>query len=141
MFSPDNMPQLSPYFTVSDAAKAIEFYKNAFGFIVTEGVKDEKGNYNHVSMKKEDAIIMFAPEGAWEDKSWGDPKKTPKNLGVRLPINMYIYCEDVDALYKQAIKNGAKSLAEPNDSFWGDRFCTLLDIDGYEWLFAHMLKK
>jgi uncharacterized glyoxalase superfamily protein PhnB len=136
MFSPKNIPQLSLYFTVKDGAKSIEFYSNAFGFTTEEINKSDQGEIGHVSMRKQDAIIMFAPEG-----HWGSPKKAPVTMGITLPISAYIYCENVDTLYKQAIKHGAKTAVEPNDSFWGDRFCSLLDPDGYEWLFATALQK
>lgn len=134
-FKPKDVPQLSPYMTVKDADKSIEFYEKAFGFKVTEAVKDDKGKTQHVSMKMDEVLIMFCPEGAY-----GTTKRSPKNLGVQMPINVYIYCHDVDKLYKQATDNGAESIVAPNDSFWGDRFCSVLDPDGYEWLFATMLK-
>jgi uncharacterized glyoxalase superfamily protein PhnB len=58
-----------------------------------------------------------------------------------MPINMYVYCEDADALYKQAIAAEAKTVLEPQDAFWGDRFFSVLDLDNYEWNFATLLKK
>ncbi|XVN42177.1 MAG: hypothetical protein RCG15_05770 [Candidatus Rickettsia vulgarisii] len=59
-------------------------------------------------MRKQEAFIMFSPEGAY-----GSTKKTPKNLGIEIPLNMYLYCEDTDALYEQALAHGAKSIMEP----------------------------
>ena len=135
-FKPENMPQLSPYMVVVDAKASIDFYKKAFGFEVDYISKDENNNIQHVSMKKDDAFIMFSPEG-----SFGDTKKSPVNQNIQMPINMYVYCENTDDLYKQAITAGAKSVIEPQDSFWGDRFCTVPDLDNYEWAFATLLKK
>jgi PhnB protein len=135
-FKPKNVPQLSPYMTVVDADESINFYEKAFGFVASEVVKDDNGKAQHVSMRKDDIIIMFCPEG-----SYGSTKKSPKTHGIEMPINMYVYCQDADSLYKQAISNGAKSLIEPHDSFWGDRFCSVLCIDNYEWSFATLLKK
>ncbi len=54
-------------------------------------------------MKKDEALIMFCPEGAY-----GVTKKSPKTHGIEMPINVYIYCQDTDKLYTQAISNGAK---------------------------------
>ena len=34
---------------------------------------------------------------------------------------LYMYVEDVDAVYNKAIQAGAKSITEPADQFWGDR--------------------
>lgn len=128
-------PDLIPYFTVRDAENSIKFYQDAFGFEAATVSKDENGNIMHVEMKRGPVIIMFCPEGAW------GPSKSPKTLGVNMPLNLYMYCENVDALYAQAIKNGAQSKMEPNDAFWGDRHCAVTDIDGYEWSFGTCLNK
>lgn len=136
MFKPAGVPQLSPYFTVQDSEKSIDFYSKAFGFILNQAVKNDNGVTEHTEMKFQDVFIMFSPEGAY-----GSTKRTPKNLGITIPVNMYVYCEDADALYKQALAHGAKSVMEPMDGFWGDRFCSVLDPDGYEWSFATTLRR
>ncbi len=135
-FKPENMPQMSPYLVVKDIKKSIEFYNKALGFEIDEQMDDENGNPQHVSMKFGESVIMFCQEGAF-----GNPKKSPATQNVIMPINMYLYCEDADSSYKQAIDNGAKSVIEPNDSFWGDRFCSVLDPDHYEWAFATSLNQ
>jgi PhnB protein len=132
-FKPDGIPALLPYMTVKNAEASVEFYEKAFGFALSSPPsRDEKGQIQHAEMKfGEDISIMFAPEGAW-----GSPRKTPNSLGVMPSLSLYVYCEDVDSFYKNAVANGAKSTMEPNDAFWGDRFCTLVDPDGHEWVFA-----
>lgn len=132
-YKPEGIPGLFPYLTVKNAENAIEFYEKAFGFKVSsEPGKDEYGKIQHAEMKfGQDVSIMFAPEGAWDTT-----RKAPVTLGITPSLFLYVYCEDVDALYKQAISNGAVSTTEPNDAFWGDRICGLVDPDGYEWIFA-----
>jgi len=131
-YKPKNMPGLIPYMTVQDAAKAIEFYKNAFGFEEVGVSYDDNKKPVHVEMRLHDALIMFAPEGVY-----GMDNKSPIGSGIKaMPLNLYVYCKDVDALYDKAIKAGAKSKMAPNDGFWGDRYCALVDPDGYEWSFA-----
>lgn len=132
-YKPHGIPGLFPYLTVCNAEKAIDFYKEAFGFqLSAEPAKDEKGNIQHAEMNfKDDVIVMFAAEGAF-----GSPRKAPVSLGVSPSLVIYIYCEDVDALHKKAVEHGAKSTIAPNDGFWGDRFCCLVDPDGHEWMFA-----
>jgi uncharacterized glyoxalase superfamily protein PhnB len=134
MFKPKDVPQLSPYLTVRDSAKSIDFYTKAFGFTLKDAVKNEKGIIEHTEMRMQDVFIMFSPEGAY-----GSKKKAPVSLGIEIPLNLYIYCENVDELYKQAINHGAKSIMEPFDSFWGDRYCCVADPDGYEWGFGMRL--
>lgn len=132
-YKPAHFPDLTPYLTVKNAEKAIEFYKQAFGFQEGhEPIKDENGVITHANMTRDNVvIIMFGPENAY-----GSVAKTPKTLGIAPSTTLYIYCQDTDSLYNQAIKNGAVSLMEPQDSFWGDRFCKLQDPDGHEWMFA-----
>lgn len=62
--------------------------------------------------------------------------RTPAHMGIELPLNLYVYCPDVDALTTRARDAGAEVLAEPADMFWGDRMVSLRDPDGYLWSFA-----
>jgi len=131
-YKPEGIPALFPYLTVRDANKAAEFYEKAFGFRLNQDcARDENGKIQHAEMKfGDDVCIMFAPEGAW-----GSPRKAPALEGMP-SFSFYIYCQNVDELCKKAVSNGAKCTVEPNDGFWGDRFCSLIDLDGYEWMFA-----
>lgn len=132
-YKPAGIPQLLPYLTVQNAQRAIDFYTKAFGFqLRSDPVKDEKGHIQHVEMKfGDEVVIMFSPEGAY-----GSTKKAPKTLETSPAITLYVYCQDVDGLYNQAMSNGASSIMEPADQFWGDRSCLLVDPDGHEWMFA-----
>jgi uncharacterized glyoxalase superfamily protein PhnB len=42
----------------------------------------------------------------------------------------------VDAVFKKAIKAGAKSIEKPADQFWGDRSGVVEDIAGNLWWIA-----
>ena len=133
-YKPDNLPGLIPYFVVKDIKKSITLYKDAFGFEVIQTMPDEKGNIQHAEMKKDDMVVMFCPEGAM-----GMTTTVPASHGAEEAICLYCYCEDVDALYKNAVSSGMKSVIEPQDMFWGDRMCALVDPDGYRWSFATFL--
>lgn len=125
--------QLTPYLMVKDPEATLDFYQQAFGFKLTEegAMKDEEGKIQHVHMHLEDAHVMFGREGAF-----GTLNQSPRTTGVLPGASLYVYCSDADAQYKQAVATGAKSLMEPQDSFWGDRMCALEDKDGYHWTFA-----
>jgi uncharacterized glyoxalase superfamily protein PhnB len=49
---------------------------------------------------------------------------------------MYVYCDDVDALFNRAVAAGAKAIRPPADMFYGDRVCTVEDPNHYLWTFA-----
>ncbi len=134
-YKPSSYPDLIPCLTVKDMQKSLDFYKKAFEFEVSGEVsKDESNNLIHIEMKKGEAYIMFSPEGAY-----GSNSKAPITSGVESGISLYVYCEDVDSLYKQAIEHGANSLSKPEDMFWGDRVCRLIDINNYCWAFGKKL--
>ncbi|PCE25691.1 glyoxalase [Paraburkholderia acidicola] len=131
---PAGVPWLTPYMTVRDARSAIAFYEAAFGFALRDSVQDE-GVIMHVEMTWQDQlIVMFAPEGAF-----GSTAKTPKSAGAIAPQSFYLYVDDVDAVYTRALAAGAKSLSEPQDQFWGDRFAQIEDLDGYRWALARRI--
>ncbi|MDX8411734.1 MAG: VOC family protein [Mariprofundaceae bacterium] len=128
----ENMRWLTPYLTVENAEASMAFYDKAFGFDPGNTMPDPDGKIMHAEMAYEGkTIVMFGPEGAW-----GSACKTPKHSGVDSPISLYVYCEDVDSLVKQALQAGAEVLAEPEDVFWGDRIARLRDANGYTWTFA-----
>lgn len=131
---PAGVPWLTPYLTVREARTSMAFYQAAFGFAVRDSVEDD-GAVMHVEMTYHDQlIVMFAPEGAF-----GSTARTPKSAQTVAPQSFYLYVDDVDAVYARALAAGAKSLSEPQDQFWGDRFAQVEDLDGYRWALARHL--
>jgi uncharacterized glyoxalase superfamily protein PhnB len=125
----DKMPTLIPYLTVKSTKDSIQFYQNAFDF---KWINQHDGeDCPHGEMQYKDVIIMFSSEGAYNGTT-----KTPNSLGVECSMNLYLYCDDVDALYANALNHGAISCMEPHDAFWGDRTCQVKDLDGFMWMFA-----
>jgi len=131
-YKPAQYPQFFPYLTVTDCETAIEFYTQAFGFEILDSVPGDNGKVQHAELKQGDTVIMMAPEGAWNDSA----HKAPATLGMTPSSTFYMYVENVDAFYENAVKNGAKSMQAPEDSFWGYRCCRLQYSKGYEWMFA-----
>ena len=118
-------PSIIPCFSVADTKKAVIFYHDAFGF------KQANPGEDYIEMRFKDIVIMFGQEGSYDQK-----EQTPKHSGKPCPMVLYIYCDDVDAFYEHALKHGAKSVEKPQDTPWGDRMCSLQDLDGYTWSFA-----
>lgn len=128
---PANVTWVSPYITVSDVDKMISFYAKAFNFEKKEMVPGDDGTTCHGEMKYKDQLMMFGKAGAYNGTT-----KSPLMSGVESPMNLYLYCEDIDDFFKQAVKAGAMPLSAPEDMFWGDRMCRLKDPEGYIWCFA-----
>ena len=125
---PAGYHSVTPYLIIKGAADAIEFYKKAFG--ATELFRMEhKGKVGHAEIKIGDSPIMLADE----QPAMG--YVSPKTLGGT-PVSLMIYVEEVDKIYKQAIKSGGEEVKALQDQFYGDRSGTLKDPFGHVWTVA-----
>lgn len=126
------MAWLTPHLMVQDVTKAMNFYEESFGFEKGMTMPDKDGAILHGEMKYEGSVvIMLGREGAW-----GSQCKSPAASNITCPVNLYVYCRDVDEIYHRAKQAGAGITTEPADMFWGDRIVEIVDIDGYRWTFA-----
>jgi len=128
---PANMPWITPYLTVKDVAASLDFYEAAFGFERQEAHNGPDGAITHARMTWRDGSIMMGPDGAY-----GGTSKASGTSGVESPVSLYVYCDDVDALAERAAAAGATVKFAPMDTFWGDRCCMIVDLDGHSWNFA-----
>ena len=126
---PDEYRGATPYLCVNDGARAIEFYKKAFGAREVMRMPMPNGKLGHAELRIGEAPIMLADELPEEDF------RSPQSIGGS-PVNIVVYVNDVDALVQQAEVNGAKVLRQPVDQFYGDRMATLEDPFGHSWSFA-----
>src|SRR3974390_2880876 len=103
---PDGYHTVTPYLVLENASRAIEFLKRALGAEVTFMMKGDDGSVRHAEVKVGDSMLMLGQAGGeWKAR----------------PMTFYLYVPDCDAVYKQAIAAGAKSLHEPANQFYGDR--------------------
>jgi PhnB protein len=118
-------PVAAPRLTFKDAAKAIEFYKNAFG--AKETMRFEVGGkIPHAEIMIGDSVIMLTEE--WPEGG----RFSPETLG-NSPVMMSLSVPDVDKFFAHAIGAGAKTVLPVADQFYGHREGTLQDPFGYLW--------
>ncbi len=122
---------VSPYLAVKDPLATIAFYERAFGFSSRCAMPGPDGTIMHAEMTWNDGVIMFGAERAFDGAC-----RSPATSGVESPVSLYVYCDDVNALFARATEAGAKAALPPQDQPWGDRMCRLIDPDGYAWYFA-----
>ena len=114
--------------TVSNAAEAIEFYKNALGAEEIMRMAGPDGKIGHAELKIGDSIIFLNDE---MPGGVGCPR-SPLTLGGTTG-SVYLYVEDVDKSYERAVSAGGKSNMPVMDMFWGDRFGGFVDPYGHSW--------
>jgi PhnB protein len=131
---PDGYHTLTPFLTCRDAARAIEFYKQAFGAEVRGGVaKGPDGKVMHAELKIGDSVIMLSDEYP----EFGS--LSPQSIGGS-GIGLHIYLDGVDAAFDRAVKAGAQVEMPLMDQFWGDRYGKLKDPFGHKWSIATHVK-
>jgi PhnB protein len=119
----------APYLAVDDAARAIEFYKQAFGAEERTRMDGPDGSIAHVELAIGSSLIMLS------DPFPNSSTRPPKELGGT-SVSIFLYVEDVDAVVKQAADAGASITMQVADQFWGDRFGTITDPFGHVWSIA-----
>jgi PhnB protein len=130
---PPGYHTLTPHIIVRDAARAIEFYKAAFGAKERGAMKAPDGRIVHAELMIGDSILMLADEfpemGGRSPLSVGDSS-----------TSLHIYVDNVDAAFERAVKAGAQATMPLMDQFWGDRYGQVKDPFGHKWSIATHVK-
>ena len=123
---PDGYTAVTPHLVITDAAKAIGFYKEAFGAEEVFRMTAPDGErLIHAEIRIGGAQVMLAD--SFPEYGGQPPARDGAGVGVHL------YVEDVDAVMAAAEKAGARVTMPAMDAFWGDRYGKLLDPYGVTW--------
>ena len=123
---PNGMHTITPHIIVRDAARAVEWYKEALGAEERSRVPLPGGKLMSVELWFGDSTVMVADEV---------PEMgvlSPQTVGGTSTV-LQLYTEDVEILWKRAVDAGAVVLHPLQDQFWGDRHGQLTDPFGHRW--------
>ena len=125
---PPGYHTITPGITCKDAAKAIDFYKEAFGATEVMRMDGPEGRIMHAELKIGDSHLFVADEY---------PGMNAAPAEGALPSQaLYLYLDDVDAVFEQAVAAGATGAMPVADMFWGDRMGKVVDPFGHHWNLA-----
>jgi PhnB protein len=124
---------VTPSLVVAGAGKAIDFYKQAFGAVELMRFPGPDGTIMHAEIRIGDSIVMLGDEMPEQGG------RGPKSIGGT-PVSFFIYKENVDAAWKQAVDAGARTIMPLADQFWGDRTGCLEDPFGHRWWLAQHIQ-
>jgi PhnB protein len=124
------MSPIVPYLTVGNAAEAIAFYKKAFDAKENSRMATEDGKrLMHSDLTIHGGTIFVMDEFPEHGSVQRPNGNSPVGIVIQLAAP-----KDVDAVYAQAVRAGAKGTQEPADMFWGARFAALTDPFGHGWM-------
>ena len=123
---PQGYHTLILYLAVDDAAKAIEYYKTAFGAKERARMDGPDGKIGHAELEIGDSVVMLADP-------FPHASTTPPSDAGATTASIVMYVEDVDTVVSKAVDAGATITEEVENKFWGDRFGTIRDPFGHVW--------
>jgi PhnB protein len=125
----DMYPRVTPHLSITGVAEALEFYQRVLGANVRMRMDAPGGLVAHAEIELGGSVIMLG------DEAVPDSDPSPKKLGGT-PVSLFVYVEDVDAVFRRAMDAGAQAVSEPKLHFYGDRVATIDDPFGHRWNLA-----
>ena len=101
-----NYSTLTPLLSVHDVPKLLDFLKRAFGAREKSRFTSEDGTVMHAEVEIGNSILML-----------GEVRKGD----IPITSGFYMYVDNADNVFDQALKAGAESLMQPSNQFYGDR--------------------
>jgi PhnB protein len=124
---PADYAGVTPYLIIRGAARAIEFYKQAFGATELMRFPGPDGKIGHAEIKIGAGVVMLADENP--------EHKGPQTLGGT-PVSLLFYVANVDAQFAAAVAAGGTIKNPLKNQFYGDRSGTIADPFGHVWTLA-----
>src|SRR2546429_8236867 len=98
---PTGYAGVTPYLIIRDAARALDFYKKAFGATELMRLPGPGGKIGHAEIRIGEGNVMLADE--MPDMG----HESPKALGGT-PVTLMFYVADVDAQFATAVAAGGE---------------------------------
>lgn len=125
--------ELFAYLCVADAARAIDFYREAFGATEKFRLVEPGGRIGHAEVDLGGATLMLSEEFP--------------ECGIRAPdpahghcCTVHLHVDDADATIARAVAAGARLDREPSDAFYGERSGVVIDPFGHRWNIGHSIE-
>jgi PhnB protein len=128
---PERLHTVTPRLVFAgDAARAIEFYGEAFGAeVVEEPFVVPEGQIVHAEIRIGDSVVFVTDEGDGEGVA-------PSSVGGQVTAVIALSIPDVDAWWDRAVAAGCDVIYPLADQFYGDRGGRLRDPFGHQWMLS-----
>ena len=136
--APADWPRFSSALCYQDAAHAIDWLCDAFGFQVRLRIEGQDGRIEHSELTYGEGLIMVGQEDTQAERHLKTIARSPKSLGGKSTQSVMFFVDDVDAHCAHARQRGARIIEEPTlhdygNEYWADRSYGALDPEGHVW--------
>jgi uncharacterized glyoxalase superfamily protein PhnB len=125
--------ELFAYVRVKDAAKAIDFYKRAFGATEKFRLAEPTGRIGHAELDFGGTTVMLSDEFP----EYGI--RGPQTIGGT-SFAIHLHVDDADAVIERTVAAGATVVRPAQDQFYGERSGVVRDPFGHEWNIGHHIE-
>jgi uncharacterized glyoxalase superfamily protein PhnB len=132
--------RIVPFIGYEDAAAAIDWLSNAFGFAeAREARHEEEGTITHAELDLQGARIYVSTP-----RDYASPRRLRETSDVARRAydnpwvidGHFVEVADVEAHYQRAVAGGATILREPEEPGIGYRIYSAEDLEGHRWMFG-----
>ncbi|MCW5724945.1 MAG: VOC family protein [Maricaulaceae bacterium] len=124
---------LTAHLIVKNAARALDFYRDAFGAEELFRLVEPSGKVGHAEMRIGATGFMLADE--YPDFG----ALGPASIGGT-PVKFRLEVADAQAAMTRAVKAGAVEVRPLKDEFYGDRTGMVADPFGHHWFIAQKVE-
>jgi PhnB protein len=122
---PEGYHSITPYLVCKNAARAIDFYKEAFQAKEIARMAGPGNSIGHAELLIGDSHLMLSDEFPGMANAPGPNPSTSYSL--------FVYTDNVDVVFDRAVKAGGKVEMPLANQFWGDRYGKVRDPFGHLW--------
>ncbi len=139
---PAGWPRISSALYYQDAAAAIDWLCNAFGFEVRLKVEGEGGAIEHSELVFGDGLVMVSTAQKRAERAYCVSPRAHDGANTQ---NLCVHVDDVDAHCARARAAGAAIGMEPEthdygEDYWADRAYEAIDPEGHHWFFVQRVR-
>jgi uncharacterized glyoxalase superfamily protein PhnB len=134
--------RIVPFIAYEDAAAAIDWLTQAFGFVENESQRytEADGRVTHAELSLQGATIYLAnptPEYVSPKRHRAECEAMRRALDNPYVVDgHFVEVDDVDGHFDRARAAGAAILREPSDGGHGYRIYVAEDGEGHRWMFG-----
>ncbi|MEX2317826.1 MAG: VOC family protein [Pirellulales bacterium] len=126
----DTTATIIPCLLYRDAAAAMAWLCDVFGFEKLAAYEGKDGTIMHAELRFGNGMIML---GSGTETAYGKLIKRPEQIGGYETQAPYVIVEDADVVYQRAKAAGAEIVIDIKTEDYGGRGFTCRDLEGHLW--------
>jgi len=144
--TPKGWPRISSAIFYDDAAAAIDWLCEAFGFEVRLRIEGEGGRIEHSELTYGEGLVFVSSNGGKSERAVPLPGRSPRTVGGANTQSLCVVVDDAEAHCAHARAAGVTIIDEPTvndygEDYWADKTYRAVDLEGHHWWFMQRVRE